>query len=620
MARKIGIIATDNEMKETIEHLYPEATQSGRFMVETIDYEQLDHQGQRLEAKGAAVIIGRSGTYDRSVGNVSVPLIRLKVTSLDIFNALVKASAYGESMSLVLWDGINFDKDLIKYIPGKVTIYHFSSGEEIEGLYKQIIETDPRSIIVGGGLVCALARKDKVPSVFVNASLDSIKDAINYAEEVLAHLNNADYQRELLTKTLHSVRDAVILVDENEEVLLFNERAENILKIGMGRVIGKPLHVVLPALSFLAEDLENRREKKEELLKVGPSVISYSTSIIWSEHKVKGMLLTFQDTTRLQMMEQKIRRQLNKKGLVAKYEFSDIIYEDQAMGQVLNKAQKIGKSNSAVVIYGESGTGKEIFAQSLHNGSERKKAPFVAINCAALSETLLESELFGYEEGAFTGARKGGKPGLFELAHGGTIFLDEINSISLTLQGKLLRVIEEKEVMRLGSDYLIPLDVRIISASNEDLKALAKDKVFRSDLFYRLSSLEIMIPPLRERPSDIEPLFIKFIKELKKDEEIRWPSGEELDRLRAYDWPGNVRELRNMAERYIMFDEIELVKQADDAYLDLQNDSIDLKEIQKLVESRIIGQLLKSGLSKNEIADKLGISRATLWHKSKMDV
>jgi propionate catabolism operon transcriptional regulator len=334
----------------------------------------------------------------------------------------------------------------------------------------------------------------------------------------------------------------------------------------------------------------------------------------------RGMLLTFQDTTRLQMLEQKIRRMLNKKGLLAKYNFSDIVYEDPLMDAMIRKAKKVGQSDSAVVIYGESGTGKEILAQSLHSISHRNKAPFVAINCAALSESLLESELFGYEEGAFTGARKGGKPGLFELAHGGTIFLDEINSISPGLQGKLLRVIEEKEVMRLGSDYLIPLNVRIISAANEDLKRLVQEKMFRDDLFYRLSSLEIYIPPLRERKADIEPLFVHFLKELEKDENIRWPSKEEMKKLIEYNWPGNVRELRNMAERYILFDEIELFEPEDTSIAEASDDSINLKEIQQLVEDRIISQLIKSGLSKSEIAEKLGISRGTLWNKIKNNV
>jgi|LGOV01.1.fsa_nt_gb propionate catabolism operon transcriptional regulator len=617
MYNKLGIIATDYEMKKTIEDLYPEETKSGDFMIEILDNEHIEEQGRELETKGARAIIGRSGTYERSVGNVTVPLLRLRVTSSDIFRALIKGLEFKKKMVLILWDDIFFDKTWTAFLPVEVDVHTFSAGNEIANIYRKVVSDNPECVIVGGGVVCSCARKDSVPSVFINASKESIIETVNYAREVIGYLYRTEYQNELLTKTLNGVRDAVIAIDENEEVQLFNERAQDILKIGMSRVIGKKLSSVLPDLGFLIEDLKMRIEKKEELFRIRTSVITYSTSLIWGGHVVKGILLTFQDITRLQMLEQKIRRELSKKGLVAKYDFKDIVYSDELMEEVINKAKKIGQSDSAVVIYGESGTGKEILVQSVHQISKRNQAPFVAINCAALSESLLESELFGYEEGAFTGARKGGKPGVFELAHSGTIFLDEINSISSELQGKLLRVIEEKEVMRLGSDYIIPLDVRIISAANEDLKAMVKMKAFRSDLFYRLSSLEIQIPPLRERRKDIEPLFIHFLKEFQIDEKIRWPNPEELKSLTEYDWPGNVRELRNVAERYIMFDEIELAQVEELPVFSAGDDTVDLKEIQKLIEGRIIAQLIKSGLSKNEIAEKLGISRTALWKKTK---
>ncbi|MFA9423451.1 MAG: sigma 54-interacting transcriptional regulator [Sedimentibacter sp.] len=616
MLNKLGIIATDYEMKKKIEELYPDETKSGDFIIEILDNEHLEEQGRLLEEKGARVIIGRSGTYDKSVGNVTVPLLRLNVTSTDIFNALISGLSFKKKMILILWDNINFEHSWINYIPEEVEIHTFSNGSEIEKLYKKVIDSNPDCVIIGGGVVCSFARRDGISSVFVNASTESITEIVNYAKEVLGHLYRWDYQHELLKKTLDSVRDAVITINENEEVQLFNERAQEILKIGRPRIIGKKLSNILPDFSFLAEDIVLEIEKKEQLLWIGPMVITYSTSLIWGGHMVKGMLLTFQDITRLQMLEQKIRRKLNKKGLVARYDFTDIVYADESMGEIIEKAKKIGQSDSAAVIYGESGTGKEILAQSLHHVSDRSNAPFVAINCAALPESLLESELFGYEEGAFTGARKGGKPGVFELAHGGTIFLDEINSISPGLQGKLLRVIEEKEVMRLGSDYLIPLDVRIISAANEDLKTMVQNKAFRSDLFYRLSSLELNIPPLRERTADIEPLFIYFLRIFELDEKIRWPNKEEIKRLTEYNWPGNVRELKNVAERYIMFDEIDLT-QTDEFNVpeNIIDDSINLKEIQKLIEERIISQLVKSGLSKAEIAKKLGISRTALWKK-----
>ncbi|EET87096.1 putative sigma54 specific transcriptional regulator [Clostridium carboxidivorans P7] len=290
------------------------------------------------------------------------------------------------------------------------------------------------------------------------------------------------------------------------------------------------------------------------------------------------------------------------------------------MKNTVSKAIKIGLDDSTVMIYGESGTGKEMFAQSIHNISSRKKEPFVAINCAAISESLLESELFGYEEGAFTGARKGGKPGLFELAHGGTIFLDEINSMSLNLQAKLLRVLEEKEVMRIGSDYVIPLDVRIIAAANENLKGKIKNGTFRSDLFYRLSILELHIPPLRERKEDIIPLFMHYITTLsKKVCEFKLESKIEK-KILNYSWPGNVRELRNVVQRYLIFQEVDLDENEmleDNNELDNDENLLDLKQINKYVEEKVIQMLENSGMSKNEIAKKLGISRTALWRKGK---
>ena len=272
------------------------------------------------------------------------------------------------------------------------------------------------------------------------------------------------------------------------------------------------------------------------------------------------------------------------------------------MKNTVKKAIKIGLTDSTVMIYGESGTGKEMIAQSIHNISIRNVEPFVAINCAAISESLLESELFGYEEGAFTGARKGGKPGLFELAHGGTIFLDEINSVSLNLQAKLLRVLEEKEVMRIGSDYVIPLDVRIISAANEDLKSKAYEGNFRSDLFYRLNILELHIPSLRDRKRDILPLFKYYLEKLSNESDgIIVDSGIE-EKLVKYSWPGNVRELRNIAQRYVIFNEIDLNdKEFTSDISELKSEKVlDLKEIDRYVEEKVIEMLANRDYQKRK--------------------
>lgn len=303
------------------------------------------------------------------------------------------------------------------------------------------------------------------------------------------------------------------------------------------------------------------------------------------------------------------------------------------MKSAVAKAILMGETDSTVVLYGESGTGKEMIAQSIHGISPRHSSPFVAVNCAAISESLLESELFGYEEGAFTGARKGGKPGLFELAHGGSVFLDEIASMTDALQAKLLRVLEEKEVMRLGSDHVIPLDIRVIVATNEDLRQKVKDGSFRSDLFYRLSVLELSIPSLRQRRKDIEPIFEVFLDQLSQDHHGLGGFGKEnltdsdRQRLIAYDWPGNVRELRNMAKRYSLFGQLDMDQGTRGSLLDhdhfkevfIEDKQVNLKAIQENVEDVIIDGLLKMGLTRTEIADKLGISRTALWKKMKRD-
>jgi transcriptional regulator with PAS, ATPase and Fis domain len=244
----------------------------------------------------------------------------------------------------------------------------------------------------------------------------------------------------------------------------------------------------------------------------------------------------------------KKRKSLNN-GYIATYTFEDIIGHSMAIRQVITKAKSFAQSDFSILILGESGTGKELIAQAIHNASPRRNDPFVAINCAAVPESLLESELFGYEEGAFTGARKGGKKGLFELAHRGTVFLDEIGDLPLYLQVRLLRFLQEKTVMRIGATKVNNVNVRIISATNRDLLQMIREGKFREDLYFRLNVLPIRLPPLRERKEDIIPLINHFLKKLSNDNNNRkkqfFKSPEILMALIEYDWPGNIRELEN---------------------------------------------------------------------------
>ncbi|HML36483.1 MAG TPA: sigma 54-interacting transcriptional regulator [Bacillota bacterium] len=242
-----------------------------------------------------------------------------------------------------------------------------------------------------------------------------------------------------------------------------------------------------------------------------------------------------------------MRVQLLNKGLLAKYTFDDILGQSSAIKQCKDMACRMAGSDSAILITSESGTGKELFAQGIHNASKRQEYQFVAVNCAALSESLLESELFGYEGGAFTGAKKEGRTGLFELAHNGTLFLDEIGDMPLLLQARLLRTLQEKTVMRIGGESVINVNVRIICATNRDLKKLVNQGLFRKDLYFRISVLPLVIPPLRERTEDIPILVQKFMKEYDSDFLL---TDSAVKAMEQYGWPGNVRELRNYVEYF----------------------------------------------------------------------
>lgn len=257
-----------------------------------------------------------------------------------------------------------------------------------------------------------------------------------------------------------------------------------------------------------------------------------------------------QEAERIQNLERKYRL-FQSLGLTAKNKFEDIVGTSPIMKQVIELAKIYAKSELNILIEGETGTGKEIFAQSIHNESTRKNGPFVAINCATLPESLLESELMGYEEGAFTGAKRGGKMGLFERAHKGSIFLDEINQIPFHLQSKLLRVIQEKEVLRLGGEKIIPVDVRIITATNEDIIEKIKNGTFRNDLYYRINVLNLKLPPLRKRKEDIQDLIEHFIANFLDSDLDKVSIPQKLYKfILDYNWPGNIRELQNFVERH----------------------------------------------------------------------
>lgn len=380
------------------------------------------------------------------------------------------------------------------------------------------------------------------------------------------------------------------------------------------------------------EALSSGQEIAGRIFKLPVSQITVSVSFtpVIANEKISGIVILMTDITQVQKLEGQIRRKLSEKGLRAKYTFEDIIHESKIMDDTIETARRYALSESNVILVGETGTGKELFAQSIHNGSNRKNGPFVAINCAALPENLLESELFGYVEGAFTGTVKGGKMGLFEQAHGGTLFLDEIGEISLSIQTKLLRVLQEREIRRIGDNKVISVDVRIVSATNKSIHMLAKQGLFRRDLAYRLDVLRIFLPPLRQRGQDIPLLFLRLLQQLGKEQNRPVPRIEPADWkiLEEHSFLGNVRELQNVAERVwalssggrITQEELIAAMEPPDLEMDMDIG----KERERTDEESLPNEraMIQQALAlcrgnQTKAAKMLGIDRSTLWRKMK---
>lgn len=379
-----------------------------------------------------------------------------------------------------------------------------------------------------------------------------IEKLYKLSKETLSHdflntsLDNISKLKTILYMTIDEIGDGLIFFNTFNKVTFVNKSLLNMLELDEKLIKSPSLMEYMPK-SFLDKitknlNIDNMIIYIDEIDK--KFILSKKPFYLYKN--IEGCLITLKDVNNIEILEQKIRSDSVKRGYVAKYKFNNIIGNSSIIKDCIKRAKKMALTDNPILITGETGTGKEAFTQSIHNHSNRKNKPFVAINCASLPSELLESELFGYEDGSFTGAKKGGKKGLFELAHTGTIFLDEIGDMPHDLQVKLLRVLQEKEIRKIGGTSIIPIDVRILAATNKDLEKLIIENKFRMDLFYRISMFTLDLPPLRKRLEDIPLLLESFLKELpykniKLDKSL-------LEALNSYTWMGNIRELRNCVE------------------------------------------------------------------------
>ncbi|RKL63832.1 PAS domain S-box protein [Thermoanaerobacteraceae bacterium SP2] len=582
---------------------------------------------KHAEEKGVEVIISRGGTYQSIKNVVSIPVVEIQVSAFDILRALKDLLDYRGPIGIVGYENVVFGIDTLIDVLGLDLIRVIFKSEKDAPI--QVYEVASKGVreFVGDTIGIKTVKEMGFRGRLIESGKEAVLSAINEAYRVLKIRRDERARAERFKVIMDFIHDGIIAVDENGYITIFNKTAGEIFN-KRNDPVGKPVSELLETTK-LPEVLKTGEPQLGELQRVGDVVIATNRVPIIVDGEIKGAVATFQDVTQIQKMEQKIRRELHQKGLVAKYSFKDIIHKSQIMEDLIYRAKKYAELDSTtVLILGETGTGKELFAHSIHNESPRAKGPFVAINCAALPENLLESELFGYAEGAFTGARRGGKIGLFEMAHMGTIFLDEIGDMPLNLQSRLLRVIQEKEVMRIGDDRVIPVDVRIIASTNRNLEEDIEKGTFRRDLFYRLNVLKLIIPPLRERKEDIPLLVSLFVEKYsaRLGKKIKGVTQKALDLLMNLDYPGNVRELKGVIERAVAFAESEYIeeadlgisnqaaKQSDTISRDIFKGNFTLKEIEIMA---IKETLAKTQNNISEAARLLGVDRTTIWRKIK---
>lgn len=440
---------------------------------------------------------------------------------------------------------------------------------------------------------------------------DLVEAALEEAKQLAISILAREEKIQTVSAFLKAVPEILLKIDRNGLILDYNlagKRAfgSNNLNSNISRLFPDINLDQLAAQKSAQRDVILTYGSKKIIADIAPIIVNATYS---------GAIITARFIDEIQKLEQNIRAKLSQRGLVAKANFVDIHGSSQAIQQTIHWAKRIAKADGTVLIMGETGTGKELFAQSIHNYSSRSGAPFVAINCAALSPSVLESELFGYVKGAFTGARSEGKEGIFETAHRGTIFLDEIGELPVDIQAKLLRVIQEKEIVRIGDTKVIPIDVRVIAATNRSLEDEVRMGRFRSDLFYRLNVLTLQLPTLEERRDDI-PFLAKFF--LAQETPPHEFTDEALDYLKSCPWPGNIRQLKNQIERASVFVDHYLISQAD-----LQQISAftagEVKENAAIPSKKaeLEQALRKANGNRSRTAQALGISTVTLWRRMK---
>ncbi|TDG05421.1 propionate catabolism operon regulatory protein PrpR [Paraburkholderia guartelaensis] len=501
------------------------------------------------------VAAGSNGTYLKA--RIDLPVVLVQPTGFDVMQALARARREADLVALVT------------YGETPVEVRRFASAYGIDVVFGQyrtvqdaeacVLDLRDRGVgaVVGPGLVNDLAARLGLVPFFVY-SRPSVRAAFDNALDLVQATWRETQRRQRLDSVLQHLRDGVVALDARGRVEAINQRLAAVLGIDPAAAAGQSLAALAPDIAFALPEADG--ESLETVR--GVSYVVHRGPLV-DNGVTTGAVLTFQESRAVERLDRTLRSRQRTQQFVARYRLDDLSGATPGIERVRQLARRYAKSDATVLIRGESGTGKEMIAQGIHRESPRRDFPFVAMNCGAFPEALLESELFGYEEGAFTGARRGGKVGLIEAAHRGTLFLDEIGEMPLPLQSRLLRVLQEREVVRLGATEPTRVDVRVVAATHRALTEQIEAGEFRADLFYRLNILNLAIPPLRERGADIALLAAELLFQASRREPrvaVRIRTPEDAARtlalvsgaLARHAWPGNVRELQNVVERMVV--------------------------------------------------------------------
>jgi transcriptional regulator with PAS, ATPase and Fis domain len=606
------------------------------------------------ESLGYQVIVSRGLTASKiKASEVDLPVVDIRIGGTDILRAYYEAKKLGDRIGIVDVEEVILGlSSLEKIIGDKLVKYRCEN--DLDDIVKGTEYLKERGVdaVIGKIAMAREARARGMEAVIITSAYEAVRMTILEARRVNQVRKQEKRKSEQLKAMLNFTYDGVIALDKRGRITVFNKVAEELSGWSVESAINREVTEVIPKAGC-QHLLKTGRPELGAVLEIGSVKVVANRVPIVVDGKIDGVVTTFQKLDVLQKIESNVRRKLSDKGLSAKYRFDDIIGKSGPLQSTISLAREYATIDSTILIYGRTGTGKEIFAHAIHDASRRRSEPFVAINCAALPESILESELFGYVEGAFTGARKGGKAGVFEMAHGGTLLLDEVGEMPPMLQSRFLRAIEQREIMRLGDSRIIPINVRLIAATHRNLREMVARNQFREDLYYRLNVLSLPVPTLQERGHDVLDIADKFLREFYDTQGKSYGifSDESARVLLDYDWPGNIRQLRNAMERLSVMTAGGLIE-AHDVRRALQiqhftdptgdggtqsagqilrpgtardsatlpgateDDSALLGTEKANYEKELIFNVLREcDGSKSRAAKRLGISRTTLWRK-----